>query len=99
MDRYYVSEFIPGYTGYIPQKMNTFAMTSGEINRQLLQNKKVPQATPQEKLYYTKSVPHLLTDGDKIKYGYRSRYGISWITGPTDKVFPQQIPCNLIKLP
>jgi len=89
-----VTDCLPGYTGHIPQKLNTYAMSTGKINRELMKGEKTTTTTPQERLYYTKSIPHVISDGDIIKYGFRSRYGISWIKGPTDKVYQQQIPCN-----
>lgn len=94
MERYYVTDCVPGYTGHIPQKLNTYATSTGRINRELMKGEKTKTTTPQERLYYTKSVPHMINDGDKIKYGFRSRYGKSWIMGPTNKVYEQQIPCN-----
>ena len=36
MDKYFKKQYIPGYTGYIPQKLNTFGISVGEINRQLI---------------------------------------------------------------
>jgi len=92
MERYYVRDPIPGYTGHIPSKINTFAMTTGGINNQLLAKKE--EKVPTQRMYFTKSMPHIISDGDKAKYGYRSRYGISWIAGPIDKVYPQHIPRN-----
>eukprot|EP00826_Nyctotherus_ovalis_P064424 TRINITY_DN9449_c0_g1_i23.p1 TRINITY_DN9449_c0_g1~~TRINITY_DN9449_c0_g1_i23.p1 ORF type:complete len:258 (+),score=57.56 TRINITY_DN9449_c0_g1_i23:41-814(+) len=90
MERYYVRDAIPGYTGHIPKKINSFAMTAGAINDQLLVKK--DDQVPMQRTYFTKSIPHVMSDGDKTKYGYRSRYAISWIAGPTQKVFPQHIP-------
>lgn len=92
MERYYVRDAIPGYTGHIPKKINSFAMTAGAINDQLLVKK--DDQVPMQRTYFTKSIPHTMSDGDKAKYGYRSRYAISWIAGPMQKVFPQHIPCN-----
>lgn len=93
MDKYYVREYIPGYTGHISKKMGTFGMTAGEINRQLVLNKKVEEGVPAERLYYTNPQLGIMSpDRDHVKYGNRSRCGVSWISGPTDKVFAQHIP-------
>jgi len=96
MERFYVKEYIPGYTGHIQHKMNTFAMTAGEINRQLVLKKIEETKAPRERTFYMKSINQMQTDGDKEKYGYRSRDAISWIAGPTHEVFPQHIPCIFI---
>ena len=95
MEKYYVKEYIPGYTGHIQKKMGTFAMTAGEINRQLVLKQKPEEAIPQERQYYVRSVPQLDVGGDRDKYGYRSRHGISWIAGPTHEVYPQHVPCKI----
>lgn len=95
MERYYIKQYIPGYTGHIQHKLNTFGMTAGAINRQLVLGQKEEVNVPSQRLYYTNSVSHVMSDGDKAKYGYRSRYGISWIAGSTHEVFPQHIPRNL----
>ncbi len=94
MDKYYFKQYIPGYTGHIPQKIETFGLTAGAINRQLVLKQAVPEAVPKERLYYTLTQPELASDGDKIKYGFRSRYGISWIGGPSHEFAPQHVPCN-----
>lgn len=93
MDKYYVREYIPGYTGHIPKKMDTFAMTAGEINRQLVLKGQTPEVIPDQRLYYshTPQAPPK-HNGDLDKFGFRSRYGISWISGPTHEVTAQHIP-------
>ena len=93
MDKYYVREYIPGYTGHISKKMGTFGVTAGEINRQLVLNQKAEDTVPAERLYYTNpQLGAMSPDKDYVKYGNRSRHGISWISGPTHKVFSQHIP-------
>eukprot|EP00826_Nyctotherus_ovalis_P061671 TRINITY_DN8799_c0_g1_i2.p1 TRINITY_DN8799_c0_g1~~TRINITY_DN8799_c0_g1_i2.p1 ORF type:complete len:153 (-),score=11.34 TRINITY_DN8799_c0_g1_i2:708-1166(-) len=94
MEHYYVKEYIPGYTGHVPEKMGTFAMTVGEINRQLVLSSKAASSAPLEKQYYTRCITHLRGSGDRDKYGYRSRHGLSWIAGPTNQVYAQHIPRN-----
>lgn len=32
-------EYLPGYTGFVPQKNEIFGMTAGEINRQIVQSR------------------------------------------------------------
>jgi len=94
MERYYVKEYIPGYTGHIPDKMGTFAITTGEVNRQLVMNK--TKEVPVGRQHYTRCITHLRANGDREKYGYRSRYGVSWIAGPTNNVYTQHVPCTLL---
>lgn len=98
MEHYYVREYIPGYTGHIPAKMGTFAVTAGRINRQLVINTKTKYTVPLERQYYTRCITHLRGNGDKDKYGYRSRHGISWIAGPTNNVYAQHIPCIILEI-
>lgn len=93
MEKFYIREYIPGYTGHIQQKLNTFAMTAGEINRQLVLSQQPRGSVPIERQYYTKCITRLHKDGDRDKYGYKSRHAISWISGPTSKVYTQHIPC------
>lgn len=92
MEKYYIREYIPGYTGHIQKKMGTFGMTAGEINRQLVLKQQSEEMVPAERMYYTRSQSQLASDGDRDKFGYRSRHGISWIGGPTHEVHPQHIP-------
>ena len=34
----YRRNYLPGYTGFVPTKNNFFAMTTGQINKEIIQN-------------------------------------------------------------
>jgi hypothetical protein len=36
MEKYFKKEYLPGYTGHVPKKMDIFGLTAGEINRTLI---------------------------------------------------------------
>lgn len=97
MDKFYVREYIPGYTGHISKKQGTFGITAGEINRQLILNQKVNELIPDQRLYYTRSQGLFNNlNNDKKKFGFTSREAISWISGPTHDICKQHIPCIII---
>jgi len=81
---------IPGYTGHIPHKMNTFGMTVGEINRQLILKEKSDSNHPLS--FFSSKKPVFLYNIDKRKYGFNSLKAENWIGGSTVKLFPQHIP-------
>lgn len=92
-------DYLPGYTGYIPQKMNTYGMTVGEINRRLVSKEKsadVPEDAKRN-VYMTATQTKLDTEKDELKYGLHSRESITWIGGSTDKIYPQHIPGTIYR--
>ena len=96
MDKYIKREYLPGYTGYIPQKINTYGISTGEINRRLVTKEKdgaIPSDVPRN-IYQTAPHMEMDTETDNLKYGPRSKQGITWIGGGTEKVYPQHIPGN-----
>lgn len=59
----YKKEYLPGYTGHVPKKMEIFACTSGETNRIIVETARRSLAgnlDPRESAYMTngKSVTH-----------------------------------------
>ena len=88
-----MKDHIPGYTGYIPRKFETFGITSGEVNKQLVLCKKLQEKVKTERTYYSHSSTRLNKDKDILKYGYKSRYANNWLGGTTFKENPQHIPC------
>ena len=67
-------------------------MTTGEANRRLVLNMNNDSEIPEQRTYYNRSISTMRNNKDIDKYGYRSRHGISWLGGPTDKVCRQHIP-------
>ena len=96
MERFYRKEYMPGYTGYIAQKLNTFGITVGEINRQLVQKTSDPSKSIQKRLFYSPDKPPSHPEVDKLKYSFKSRKEDNWICGQTSTLFPQHIPGLII---
>lgn len=94
MDKYLRREYLPGYTGYIPQKMATCGVTVGEVNRRLVTKEKtggIPEDAKRN-VYLTAQNMKLDTESDMLKYGPRSKLGTTWIGGGNEKIYPQHIP-------
>ena len=94
MDKYTSGYFMPGYTGHIPDKINTMGETVGSLNRRL-----VLKQTPETELGITQRTMYDPRFGqlankqiDNLKYGFRSRDGVNWICGPTDELHAQHVP-------
>lgn len=98
MDNKYLNrEYIPGYTGYIPQKLNTCGITVGEVNRRLVKKEK-PDEIPEDakrELYIKAKYQPIDVKKDTMKYGTHSRLATTWIGGDTEKIYPQFIPGKL----
>ena len=98
MDKKYLKrEYLPGYTGYIPQKLNTCGLTVGEINRRLVVNERSDEIPDDAKRNLYNEAPKLPIDTkqDTMKYGAKSRLATTWIGGDTEKIYPQFIPGTL----
>ena len=93
-NKYLKREYLPGYTGYIPQKMCTYGVTIGEVNRRLVVNEKPSEipADAERKLYLTAKDMKIETEKDTMKYGPNSKAATTWIGGGTEKIYPQYIP-------
>ena len=91
MDKFFKKQYIPGYTGHIPHKINSFGLTVGQINKQLVLNDVPTEEGIVKRNYYSDPpIPDKKTDN--LKFSNLSRYAVNWISGPTEKVFPQHIP-------
>jgi len=93
-NKYLKREYLPGYTGYIPQKMSTYGVTVGEVNRRLVINEKPAEAPAdvERKLYLTAKDMKIDKSQDTKKYGPNSKEATTWIGGGTEKIYPQHIP-------
>ena len=80
-------EYLPGYTGHVPNKNELFGMTAGDIN------KKIVDGGGSAQRFYPKGSTHAIkfyrtynTPTNKINkdiFGNWSKHSINWIGGPT----------------
>ena len=86
----YTKEYLPGYTGHVPQKDELFGMTTGEVNRFIILNNGIagfPKplgSTHTERYYRPATTP--TSKPSKDIFGNWSRYAKNWIAGPTHQV-------------
>jgi hypothetical protein len=94
MEKYNKKEIIPGYTGHIPFKQDTFAITAGIVNKQLVAKTDTLSAgTSNERKYFNEEANNINEKGaDRLKLGNRSSYGPTWIGGPTHMLYAQHVP-------
>ena len=101
-------EYLPGYTGHVPKKMEVFGCTAGETNKIIIETARRSLGMggdPRESAYMTngRSIAHAKrtlyshkpsTDekGEVIQFGNASRLGANWIGGPTQNLKAQYIP-------
>jgi hypothetical protein len=101
MDYFMKRQSMPGYTGHIPLKKDTFGITAGEINRQLMLGGDSADSKIYRNNYYNqeKDFDSLKTckHDDCRKFGNRSKYASTWIGGIDQHIYPQHIPGILIK--
>lgn len=53
MEKYSKKQFIPGYTGHVPSKINVFGISEGQVNQQLVLNKTPTISGIVKRDYYT----------------------------------------------
>ena len=84
MEKYSKKEVIPGYTGHIPFKQDTFGITAGTINKQLVvKTESAHSAIANERKYFSVDAQNKYDkEQDRVKLGNRSKYGPTWIGGP-----------------
>lgn len=103
----YRKEYLPGYTGHVPKKMEVYGCTAGDTNRIIIQNSRKSSLCqdPREAPYMTngRSIAHAKRTlysnqpskdehGQEIQFGNVSRRGTNWIGGPTQNLKEQFIP-------
>jgi hypothetical protein len=97
----YKKEYLPGYTGHVPQKNAIFGCTAGDINKIIAQkitkpsNIDIENATETDNLpqrtFYSKP-PSMDLKAEKLPIGNNSRVGRNWVGGPTNNIKAQHIP-------
>jgi hypothetical protein len=86
--------YTPGYTGFVPAKVELFGKTAGRINEEIcraggrFENLMVDSRITADDMYRVPAT----NKSPKIMFGNRSRQGPSWIGGPTHEVNRQHIP-------
>ena len=94
----YSKEYLPGYTGHVPSKMERFGATAGQIKREILSDsgkhpivlETMRDVDETGRLYSSNFVPAI--DKNKVVYGNMSRYAKNWISGPNHQIRNQQVP-------
>ena len=94
-------EYLPGYTGHVPKKMEIYGCTSGDTNRIIISHslKSSVGVNPKEAPFMTngRSIAHAKRTlysnqpdkddlGQEIQYGNASKRGSNWIGGPTQNL-------------
>ena len=89
-------EYLSGYTGHVPSKMDTFGMTSGDVNKAIIDAggrssiDAMPSTNDNNRIYSRINMPK-----NKINpeiFGNWSKYAGNWIAGPTHEIKVQQVP-------
>lgn len=88
----YKKNYLPGYTGHVPQKNELFGCTAGDINKIVTKTGKKPgnddvqvaiSKPYSNKNDYFVSAQTKDDANEQIKYGNHSKNGENWIGGPT----------------
>lgn len=61
----YKKEYLPGYTGHVPKKMEVFACTAGETNRIIINQSRKVSLDPEAAL---------MTGGRQVQHAKRTLY-------------------------
>jgi hypothetical protein len=97
-------EYLPGYTGHVPKKMEVFGQTAGETNRIIISHSRKPSnveessfLTNGREVHHAKRTlysnqPPQDQELYSMQFGNVSRKGSNWIGGPTQNVKAQYIP-------
>ena len=91
----YTKEYLPGYTGHVPQKNNIFGCTAGDINRIVAEKGTKPSNLDVDNAAQTSSLPQrtfyskppaMDLVAEKLPVGNRSKAGNNWVGGPTNNI-------------
>lgn len=94
---FYNKDYLPGYTGHVPSKIERFGSTAGQIRREIHADKghhpiglsKYNQADT-NRLYSEAFTPKF--DKNKIIFGNVSRFAKNWVCGPNHEIRLQHVP-------
>jgi hypothetical protein len=84
-------EYLPGYTGHVPQKNELFGMTAGSINKQIIEvggsaSRHYPVGSTYALRFYKTGDNIPSNKPNKDIYGNWSKNARNWIAGPTHEV-------------
>ncbi len=96
-------EYMPGYTGHVPTKVDQCGMTAGDVNRTIidffnpgshLMTKPISPRSPTMTLYSNVSLQNMTPKNKPFKnvFGNCSRYATTWIGGHQHEMCQQHIP-------
>jgi hypothetical protein len=95
-------EYMPGYTGHVPTKVDQFGMTAGDVNRSIIDFfnpmhtpvSHRPEKSPTMTLYSKASLQSMTHKNKPYKnvFGNCSRYATTWIGGHQHEMCQQHIP-------
>ena len=99
MVQIYRRNYLPGYTGFVPTKNDFFAMTTGQINKEIIRNGGLQRprtaalkgASTTQGIGFYPSTPAGRTHIGKNKppknvFGNSSKKAFTWISGPNHEL-------------
>lgn len=73
MKNFYKKEYLPGYTGHVPHKVDMFGMTAGDVNQMLISKNGAERFYQGDTLHVTAKTKDGITKNLKaIQYKYKS---------------------------
>jgi len=83
----YKKDYMPGYTGHVPTRIDRFGATAGQIKKEILADMGKHSALMARLNSFTNQRGKMFTNNDKRQnkreiFGNRSRFANNWIAGP-----------------
>jgi hypothetical protein len=93
--RSWARQYLPGYTGHVPNKNELFGKTAGSINADICQaggqQENLGRLALKESMADRRGLP-TSSKMNKDVFGTRSKYAKNWVCGPTHDVRQQHCP-------
>ena len=93
--RSWARQYLPGYTGHVPNKNELFGKTAGSINADICQaggqQENLGRQALKESMADRRGLP-TSSKMNKDVFGTRSKYAKNWVCGPTHDVRQQHCP-------
>ena len=94
----FTKDYMPGYTGHVPTKVDRFGASQGQIKREILADKgsyktmldKIRMRNNRGRMHSQNKMPSLKQD--KLIYGNLSIFAKNWVGGPTHEIREQHVP-------
>lgn len=93
--RFWSREYLPGYTGHVPQKNELFGKTAGTINREIMESGGIESNMGRMALKQSMNGHIDLPSCAKMNkdvYGTKSKNSANWVCGPTHMKRRQEVP-------